>query len=126
MENPEIQFADGMNFKNRHEKAPESVRGSVYFDVKKFKQFLDSNVDEKGYVNVKMMKSMTKGTIYFILDTWKPTKTPEQQQEAKEYNETKYKHPDPNVQLANEKAAQELFNQPLSEEEEFRLSQQPF
>lgn len=123
MENKEIQFADGMNFNPRHEKAPESVRGTIYFDVKKFKKFLDDNVNEKGFVTTKMMKSMTKGTIYFILDTWKPNQPTA---ETKEYNDNKYKHPDQNVQLVNEQVVEKLFSQPLSEEEEFRLSQQPF
>ena len=67
-------FADGMNFKARHEKAPETVRGSIYFKVAPFITFLERNKDERGYVNVKMMKSKKDGSIYFILDTWKPEK----------------------------------------------------
>ena len=74
MENKELQFASGMSFKQRHENAPESVRGSIYFKASEFIPFLEKNKDEKGWVHVKMMKSMTKGTIYFILDTWKPEK----------------------------------------------------
>ncbi len=73
MENQEIIFADGMSFKIRHEKAPETVRGTIYFNVSKFTQFLQDNKDEKGWVNTKMMKSKKDGSIYFILDTWKPT-----------------------------------------------------
>jgi len=85
-----MKFAEGMTFKARHEKAPETVRGSIYFKVEEFKKFLDENKDEKGWVNTKMMKSKDKGTIYFILDTWRPTPTPETVQETKEYNDTKY------------------------------------
>ena len=69
----EMKFANGMTFKARHEKAPETVRGSIYFKASDFTQFLEENKDEKGWVHVKMMKSKDKGTIYFILDTWKPT-----------------------------------------------------
>lgn len=68
-----MKFAEGMSFKARHEKAPETVRGSIYFKVSDFTKFLEANKDEKGWVHVKMMKSKEKGTIYFILDTWKPT-----------------------------------------------------
>lgn len=70
----EMIFADGMNFKQRHEKAPETVRGSVYFKASKFIEFLKKHEDEKGFVNTKMMKSKKDGSIYFILDTWKPAK----------------------------------------------------
>lgn len=65
-------FADGMGFKPRHENAPETVRGSIYFNASKFTTFLSNHKDAKGWVNVKMMKSKKDGSIYFILDTWKP------------------------------------------------------
>jgi len=68
----EMKFASGMGFKARNENAPETVRGSIYFKWTEFRKFCDENVDERGYVNVKMMKSKEKGTIYFILDTYKP------------------------------------------------------
>lgn len=74
MENQEMKFADGMGFKTRHEKAPETVRGTIYFNVSKFTQFLQDNKDDRGWVNTKMMKSKKDGSIYFILDTWKPNK----------------------------------------------------
>lgn len=73
MENQEMKFADGMGFKTRHEKAPETVRGTIYFNVEKFTKFLQENKDERGWVNTKIMKSKKDGSIYFILDTWKPT-----------------------------------------------------
>lgn len=67
----EMVFCDGMSFKEAHEKAPESVRGSVYFHAGKFIAFLNAHKNERGYVNTKMMKSMRTGSIYFILDTYK-------------------------------------------------------
>jgi hypothetical protein len=123
MENTPIQFVDGLNFQPVPPSAPETVRGKIYVDWKKFKAFAEANVNEKGYINIKMMKSMKTQGIYFIKDNYVPkTET----QESKEYNDTKYRHPDPNVQLANEKTADKLFSQPLSEEEQFNLSQMPF
>jgi len=86
----EMIFADGMGFKPRHEKAPETVRGTIYFNAQKFSDFLQKHKDEKGWVNTKMMKSKKDGSIYFILDTWKPTPTVETQKETQEYNDTKY------------------------------------
>lgn len=85
-----MKFATGMSFKARHENAPDTVRGSVYFKAEEFKKFLDENKDERGWVHTKMMKSKEKGTIYFILDTWKPTPLPETTQATQEYNDTKY------------------------------------
>lgn len=122
MEN-NIKFVEGMNFRQVPQNAPETVRGSISFKVKDMIQFLIANEDEKGWVNIKMMKSKNTGGIYFILDTYKPRTD---SAESKEYNDTKYKHPDPNVQAVNEKSAEKLFNQPLSEEEQFNLSQIPF
>jgi len=72
----EMIFADGMGFKEVPPNAPEAVRGNVYFNVEKFKAFLDKYKDSRGWVNTKMMKSKEKGTIYFILDTWKPQAQP--------------------------------------------------
>lgn len=123
MENKsELVFIDGLNFQSVPPTAPETVRGKLYFQWSKFKEFAEKNVNERGYLNVQMMKSKNTGGIYFILDTFVaiPSK------EAQEYNENKYKHPDPNVQSANEKSAERLFNQPLSEEEQFNLSQMSF
>lgn len=76
MEQSPMIFAAGMNFKVRNENAPETVRGSIYFKAQEFIDFLEKNKDEKGWVHTKMMKSKEKGTIYFILDTWKPTPIP--------------------------------------------------
>lgn len=115
MENTEIIFATGMNFKSRHEKAPESVRGTIYFNVAKFKKFLDENADEKGFVTTKMMKSMTKGSIYFILDTWKPVKDPIATQE---YNDTKYKVEHKTSPTAEFPEGIDMYNHPLTTDAE--------
>ena len=69
--NNEMIFADGMTFKEAHEKAPEVVRGAIYFQADKFIAFLNAHKNERGYVNTKMMKSNKTGGIYFILDTYK-------------------------------------------------------
>jgi hypothetical protein len=123
MENTPIQFVEGMNFHPVPPNAPETVRGKIYIDWKKFRAYAEANVDGKGWINVKMMKSMKTQGIYFIKDNYVPkTETPE----SKEYNDTKYKHPDEGVQSANEHMIEKLFNAPLSEDEEFRLSNQPF
>lgn len=123
MENQGIEFIDGMNWKEVAPNAPQTVRGKIYINWSKFKEYAENNVDAKGWLNVKMMKSARTGNIYFIKDNFVPKTNPEQ---TEQYNDNKYKHLDPNVQLVNEKTAEKLFNQPLSEDEEYRLSQAPF
>lgn len=123
MENQDLVFVDGMNFKEVAPNAPQTVRGKIYFNWSKFKKYAEENVDQKGWLNVKMMKSSKTGNIYFIKDTFVPKIDA---QEAIDYNENKYKHSDPNVQLANEKTAEQLFNRPLTDEDQEYLASIPF
>lgn len=115
MDKQEMVFVSGMSFRAVPPTAPETVRGSISFKVNEIIDFLRDNVDQKGWVNIKMMKSKNTGGIYFILDTYKP-KT--DSAEAKEYNDKKYK--------INQDSATKLFNSPLSEEEQAALEEMPF
>lgn len=116
-------FADGLNFQQVSPNAPESVRGKIYVDWKKFRAFCEEHVNERGYVNITMMKSLSKGSIYFIKDSFVPkTDTVATQ----EYNDTKYRHQDPQVQASNEKSAEQMFSRPMTEDEQFNLSRIPF
>lgn len=119
----EITFVQGMSFRQVPPNAPETVRGSISFKASEMIEFLNLHKDSKGWVNIKMMKSKEKQSIYFILDTYKPKTDPVA---TAEYNDTKYRHPDAGVQAANEKTAEQLFNRPLTEEEEYSLSQRIF
>lgn len=115
MDKDPIVFIDGFNFQAVPPTAPETVRGKIYIDWKKFKSYAEENVNEKGYINIKMMKSMKTQGIYFIKDSYVPkTDT----QETKDYNESKYK--------INAEVSQKLFNSPLSDEENQRLADVPF
>lgn len=111
-------FATGMGFREVSPKAPESVRGSIYFKWADFKKFCEENVDQKGFVNVKMMKSLTKGSIYFILDTYKPKTNPE---ETQQYNDTKYKITPSSELIGKDKVNQEMaekyFDSGMTDEE---------
>lgn len=71
----QIIFADGLMWKDPHEKAPAWVKGDISINVSKFKSFLDDNIghiSEKGWMKI-VMKESKSGSIYFELDTWKPT-----------------------------------------------------
>jgi len=67
-----IVFADGMNIYPPHEKTKSFLFANASFNVKKFKDFLDNNVDEKGYVKVKFPISSKTNMPYAVLDTFKP------------------------------------------------------
>ena len=64
-------YAKGL-FAKRNEKAPEFVVCSLSFKTDDFIQFLRENKNDKGYVNIQVLKSREKGTIYAILDTFEP------------------------------------------------------
>ena len=64
-------YAKGL-FAKRNEKAPEFVICSLSVKTDDFTQFLKENTNEKGYVNLQVLKSKDKGTLYAVLDTFEP------------------------------------------------------
>ena len=59
-------------FAKRNEKAPEFVICSLSVKTDDFTQFLKENTNEKGYVNLQVLKSKEKGTLYAEIDTFEP------------------------------------------------------
>ena len=76
-------YAKGL-FVKRNEKAPEFVVCSLSFKAEDFTQFLKENTNEKGYVNLQVLKSKDKGTLYAVLDTFEPkaSNTPTEEKKA--------------------------------------------
>ena len=72
-------FVKGM-FVKRNEKAPDFVVCSISLKIDEFAKFVKENKNDKGYLNVQVLKSKDKGTMYAVLDTFEPktTATPEQ------------------------------------------------
>ena len=64
-------YAKGL-FAKRNEKAPEFVICGLSVKTDDFIQFLKENTNEKGYVNLQVLKSKDKGTLYAVLDTFEP------------------------------------------------------
>ena len=64
-------YAEGL-FAKRNEKAPEFVVCNLSIKADDFMQFLEENTNEKGYVNLQVLKSKDKGTLYAVLDTFEP------------------------------------------------------
>ena len=75
-------YAKGL-FVKRNEKAPEFVVCSLSLRTDDFIQFLKENTNEKGYVNLQVLKGKDKGTLYAILDTFEPKTNTTPTQEKK-------------------------------------------
>lgn len=69
--NKEIIFADGFNIYAPNEKTQSFLFGKASVNVKKFKEFLDKHVNEKGYVNLNFPLSKKNNEPYAVLDTYK-------------------------------------------------------
>ena len=67
----EKNYAQGL-FVKRNEKAPEFVICKLSIKTDDFIQFLNKNTNEKGYVNLQVLKSKDKGTLYAVVDTFTP------------------------------------------------------
>ena len=59
-------------FAKRNEKAPEFVICGLSVKTDDFIQFLKENTNEKGYVNLQILRSKDKGTLYAVVDTFEP------------------------------------------------------
>ena len=67
----EKKYAKGM-FVKRNEKAPDFVVCNISIKADEFDKFVKENTNEKGYVNLQVLKSKDKGTLYAVVDTFVP------------------------------------------------------
>ena len=67
----EKNYAKGL-FVKRNEKAPEFVVCNLSIKTDDFIQFLNKNTNEKGYVNLQVLKGKDKGTFYANVDNFTP------------------------------------------------------
>ena len=67
----EKKYVKGL-FAKRNEKAPEFVICNISIKADDFAEFIKENTNEKGYVNLQVLKSKDKGTLYAVLDTFEP------------------------------------------------------
>lgn len=73
MEEKEITFAKGIYFNKPHENAPEFVKGKIDIKADEAIEFINANKNEKGYVNLDLLKSK-QGKLYLKLNDFKPEK----------------------------------------------------
>jgi len=64
-------FADGFRFEKPKEGKPEFVKGRMSIQADKAIAFIEAHKNEKGWLNLDLLKSKEKGTLYFQLNTWK-------------------------------------------------------
>ena len=84
-------YAKGL-FAKRNEKTPEFVVCSLSFKTDEFIQFLKENTNDKGYVNLQVLKSKDKGSLYAAVDTFTP-KTDNVPTEPKKFVKTQINDP---------------------------------
>lgn len=77
MEKKETKFAQGIGFDRPREGAPEFVKGRIWVKTEDFYAWAKSNTNEKGYINLDLLKSKEKGTLYLTLNDFKPKPNPE-------------------------------------------------
>ena len=87
----EKNYAKGL-FVKRNEKAPEFVMCKLSIKTDDFIPFLHENTNEKGYVNLQVLKSKEKGSLYAAVDTFTP-KTDNVSTETKKSVKTKVNDP---------------------------------
>jgi hypothetical protein len=71
MENKNNDFVDGL-FIDRKETAPDFVICKASFKVGPFCEWLKANANEKGYVNIDVLKAQS-GKLYAKKNEFKPT-----------------------------------------------------
>ena len=77
------KYAQGL-FAKRNDKAPDFVVCSLSVKVEEFNQFLIDNVNDKGYVNLQVLKNKEKGSMYAEVDTFEPKPKQSEQQKKTE------------------------------------------
>lgn len=77
------KFPAGFFFKDKHEKAPDFVKGTVSIKVAEAIDYLKTNANAGGYINL-VLKVSKGGKKYFELDTWEPKKKDEQDTKSEE------------------------------------------
>ena len=77
------KFVDGL-WVDRRQEAPEFVVCSLSFHEPRFAEYLAKNVNQKGYVNIDILRSR-EGKLYAKLNDWKP-KSDELSQETPQEN----------------------------------------
>lgn len=79
MEQSNTILVDGLFFDKPSENAPDFVKGKISIQADKLIPFLEQHKNEKGYVNIDLLKSKA-GKLYCKLNTFVP-----QKQEKPEY-----------------------------------------
>lgn len=64
-------YADGLYGKQPSPKAPDFVVGSISVKLETFIPFLHAHVNQKGYVNLQLLKGK-EDRLNIVLDTWEP------------------------------------------------------
>jgi hypothetical protein len=83
----EKEFPKGIRFDLPKAGAPEFIRGRISINVEEFVPYVQSKVNERGWVNFDIKKGKESGKLYLDLNDWKPKTTePQVSTEKEPYN----------------------------------------
>jgi len=71
----DTKFANGMRVEKPRDNAPDFVIAKASFEVESFKKYLDENINQRGWVNVDILRSKEKGTYYAVTNDYKADMT---------------------------------------------------
>lgn len=66
-------FADGLRFERPREGSPEFVKGRMGIQVERLKAWLEVHGKGQEWLNLDLLQSKDGKTLYFQLNSWKPT-----------------------------------------------------
>lgn len=65
-------LAEGFYFERPKEGAPAFIKGRLSIQSEKAIALINKYKNDKGYVNLDLLASKEKGTLYMTVNTWKP------------------------------------------------------
>lgn len=67
-------FVEGVRFFKPRENAPTWIKGNIIINLQELREFIKKQDFKEPTMRIDLCKSDKKGTYYFTLNTWKPTK----------------------------------------------------
>ena len=81
-EKKEFIFPDGIRFFKPRDNAPKSIKGNLVIELGTLVDWAEKQgIKPSEQLRIDLRKSEEKGTYYFTLNTWKPTREPKKPQD---------------------------------------------
>lgn len=81
------KLPQGLNFQRPNEKAPEFVKGKLGLNIGRLLKWIEENNVSGEWINFDLLQSKDGTKLYFKLNDWKATSTPNQTAPVKPQND---------------------------------------